>query len=390
MEKQLSEIQKTLWKNKKFLALIVASILILAFASSLNLSITGTSFNQGTQGLNFNFNSVQTPSGSIVKQGTTLDYQASGGPVIGGTIGPFTVNTDTSNNKVYMWSIQNGTTTDNYQANLVECSMSFNIFESGNGAEAGPSKNFGLPTLLDSPTNYNGYNIWLKITPQSAIPFANNPSVFYIAPAYIGLTSSVNWGISSTGGSGAPSISVAQINGAEETSPMAQGDVFAIYYAVGGQPVSLSTTATFQGQPLSPVLFQNQYYIALNLQRLVAVNSYGLGGLLGHNWAFPTGTFHLTVYVWVVGEWVTYFTPGQLPIQVQHATQFGSSTTVLGGIANAINGILSNPLDVFLILLLIVGAGVIILIVFFPELAKALSGAASRKINSGAAKKKSG
>ena len=390
MEKQLSEIQKTLWKNKKLLAVIAASILILAFASSLNLSITGTSFNQGTQGLNFNFNSVQTPSGSIVKQGTTLDYQAGGGPVIGGSIGPFTVNTDTSNNKVYMWSIQNGTTTDNYQANLVECSMSFDIFESGSGAEAGPSRNFGLSTLLDSPTNYNGYTIWLKITPQSAIPFANNPSVFYIAPAYIGLTSSVNWGISSTGGSGAPSISVAQINGAEETSPMAQGSVFTIYYAMGGQSVPLSTTATFQGQPLSPVLFQNQYYIALNLQRLVAVNSYGWGGLLGHNWAFPTGTFDLTVYVWVVGEWTTSFTPGQLPIQVQHATQFGSSTTVLGGIANAINGILSNPFDDFLILLLIVGAGVIILIVFFPELAKALSGAASRKINSGAAKKKSG
>ena len=50
----------------------------------------------------------------------------------------------------------------------------------------------------------------------------------------------------------------------------------------------------------------------------------------------------------------------------------------------------SNPLTQFWLLLIIAGVAIVILIVFFPELAKALSGAASRKINSGAAKKKSG
>jgi len=342
------EAQKWYSRNKKFVWVVLAVILLFAFASSIpSLSITGTSFNQGTQGLNFNFATIQTPSGSEVAiNPQAIDYQASGGPVISGSIGPFTVDTSTTNNRVYTWQIQNGTATDKYQANLVECSMSFDLFESGTGPEAGPAYSSGFSNILvPSPTSYNGYNIWIKITPQQAIPFANNPNEFYIAPAYIGLTSSVNWGIEKVGssGTGAPAITVAQINGAEETSPMAQGDVFPIYYAIGGASVPLSTTDSFQGQPLSPVLFQNQYYIELNIQKLAAVNSYSiLYGSFGHLWAFPTGTFDLTCYVWLVGEWTTYFSPGQLPTQVQHATQFGSSITAFGGIANFLNDLL-NP-----------------------------------------------
>ena len=100
-----------------------------------------------------------------------------------------------------------------------------------------------------------------------------------------------------------------------------------------------------------------------------------------------TVAWQLSVSQFVVGNWIvqdiqnpptTYITPTI------------SNQGWGGDLLNGLFGWLNNPFDLFLILLLIIGAGVIILIVFFPELAKALSGAASRKINSGAAKKKSG
>jgi hypothetical protein len=331
-------------QNHKILVVIVAVLALALISSSFTgLSITGSSFNQGTQGLNFNFATVQDPSGTEHSVNTqAIDYEAGGGPTIGGSIGSFTVDSNTVNNKVYTWELQNGTTEDQYQANLVQCEMSFDIFESGTGSQAGPINEGFLNTFVDSPTNYNNYNIWIKITPQSSIPFADNPNQFAIAPAYIGLSQSVNWGIQATGGSGAPSITVAEINGAEETSPMAQGDIFPIYYAIGGQSVPLSQTITFEGQPLSQTLFQNQYYIELNIQKLVAVNSYGWEGLTGHNWAFPTGTFNLIVYVWLIGEWTTSLQSSQIPVQVQHATQFGSSPTIFNDLATLAANLL-NP-----------------------------------------------
>jgi hypothetical protein len=183
-------------QNHKILVVIVAVLALALISSSFTgLSITGSSFNQGTQGLNFNFATVQDPSGTEHSVNTqAIDYEAGGGPTIGGSIGSFTVDSNTVNNKVYTWELQNGTTEDQYQANLVQCEMSFDIFESGTGSQAGPINEGFLNTFVDSPTNYNNYNIWIKITPQSSIPFADNPNQFAIAPAYIGLSQSVNWG----------------------------------------------------------------------------------------------------------------------------------------------------------------------------------------------------
>lgn len=192
------ETSKWMQNHKILVAIVAVLALVLISSSFTGLSITGLGFNQGTQGFNFNFATVQNPSGSETNVNTqAIDYEAGGGPTIGGSIGPFTVDSSITNNKVYTWELQNGTTEDQYQANLVECHMSFDIFESGTGSQAGPANNPSTPigkinSILDSPTNYNGYNIWIKITPQSAIPFANNPNEFFIAPAYIGLTSSVN------------------------------------------------------------------------------------------------------------------------------------------------------------------------------------------------------
>ena len=403
--KTLKNFSKSVLSGKNKIVLAVFLIVLIGmvlFISANGLSLVSVGYTQGSQGLSFAFASVQTPSGAMITQSSGLNYQLNSGyPTIGGAMQGFTADLANASglDKTYTWSIPNGTVTQNgqtlnaytnYEMERVLCNMSFNIRLSGTGSQAGPALQTGAGAIfgvggyiLSSGVapDYQNYKIWISITPNNFLYFKNNPSQLFIAPAYIGLNNGgaviapITSANSGSYGSGAPAITTAMFSSVVATYPQAQGDVFPIYYNLGGTAASTTqnTLLSYQGQTLDSSIFRSVYYIELTLSQFQAVNTYGWGGLTGHNWAFPSLQYNLCVYVYVIGSWTTYFKQGELPKSLPEPVVSGGATTVLGELASAISSVLSNPLYDLIILgiIIIIVAG--ILIFFFPEAVKIIN-----------------
>ena len=378
----MTENLRNLAKNHRLIiAIAITLVLIIALPSIASISglntLSSIGFNQGTQGLGWQFNSIywngwwnsqtrgsipnlnyitgQAPistqqqiandfGGSLnfaPDQSGTSSGGANGGvgfPTLGGTFGA--MNADVQNasgkNQIYTWNIQNGTIQQNgqtmnvvnqFQMQRVQCTMSFNVFLSGTGSEAGPSVALGAGQAIP---NYAGAQIWMKITPQQFLYFSDNPNQFYIAPALIQLTSNAEPALASVGGgiSGMSDTQRNQFLNQQSTNPEAQGDTFYIYYAPTNTPSQSQISdnqvlSMVNGQQLDPSIFRNSYYVCLNLHEFLPWNDWGFLGVQYHHYAFPSMNYKLTMYVWVVGEWTTYFKPGETIVQKPHPVVSG-------------------------------------------------------------------
>ena len=403
MEKQLSEIQKLLLKNKKIVALVALGIFILAFASGLSLNI---SYSTGFEGPSAAFTSVTNLSPSnqnFVASGSghfnfvnpndntawTANYQVGGtsidvtptdstGNIHSALMGEmtgigFSNGASTPPEKTYSWNITNPASgkIQMYEMAMYPLTWTLNFATS--------TKNFQhISYYVDNVVNMQislNQNMWY---------FSTAPSNVYFGIGAIELTTFQV--ISNQSNVKTAMIPSAQYSLLTLNSP---GNAITASQA-NGQSAS-SIFASYEGAALNPMLFAPSVTTSITISDLAPTAVRNLNGVFTGQDASVHMVFKVDTFV--VGVWSVqppfHGTGGHINPQtsVPGASIFQG---ILGGLGDLNNALLNNPLASFLILLVIAGVGIVILIVFFPELAKALSGAASRKINSGAAKKKSG
>ena len=338
------------WIKHHQLATAITIVFILLFITPAFSGLSILGYTQGTQGFSLNFAAVQNPQGTIFTQSSGLNYQLNSNyPTIGGSIQSFTVDMSNSSglNQVYTWSIQTGSGTingqpatqwTNFQMDRILCNTSFNIRLSGTGSQAGPT----IQGVGSAP-DYQNYKIWISVMPNNFLYFQGNPNQVYIAPAYIGLNqNAIIAPISSQNG-----LSTSGFSSDVATYPQASGDVFPVYYNLGGYATNSSANAptsqtmyTYIGQQLDPAIFRSQYYIELTLSQFMAQNSYSVGGILGHWWAYPSVQYNIQVYAYVIGTWTTYLTPAQVP-------KPNTEPVVQGGVATIFSQLIESILNPF-------------------------------------------
>lgn len=340
---------------------VILSLLGTAIIATPLLSSTSMGFSQGTQGFSFSFDRVYwngaewsatshggspyTGAPSSQKYGYTLsldpDSANDGMPDLSVTQGRFIPDFTNSSgeNQRYLWQIANGSTVINgqtvnryeqFQMQLVRCEWSFNVYLTGTGSEAGFIENL----LWAKAPNWAGARIGITLTPNSFAYFSGNPNHVYFAPAYIGLGSpegkpGSEWTVASYGSVGDNWLPTQAENqtctALQGVTPSNRGEAFGIYYDPYGANVPLNKDSgyIYQGQVLDSSIFRDKYYTELTLNNFYAMNQWG-DLWMTHHWSYPSVKLNVLMYVWVVGEWETYFTPNQIPELQTHG--FGSGT----------------------------------------------------------------
>ena len=374
-------------ENKRLFAILSIGIIAVAMVIILPSQLSATGYTQGSQGMNFAFDSVywnnawwdsshHGTSPADPSAPSSLDFSSqlnlnpdsanAGMPALCGTFGTFytDLNNQTGLNRNYTWQIQNGTDStgnaiyEQYQMSRVECTMSFNIYLSGTGTEAGtpPIGGGGTP-------NWGGAQVYIHLQPNNFLFFQNNPEQVYFAPAYIGLTDNAVPALASSGGGTISTDQAKSLYQMQSTNPEAQGDVFGISYSRGNAVVQNLTEnglLSYQGQTLDPSIFRSDYYIHLTLNTFMAENNWG-ALYLTHSWAFPSYHYDLTMYMYVVGHWTVTIQPGETPTQVPHPVVAGSfnAWSFLGPLGNLFAG-LTGVLSLGLLIVLVLCAAALI------------------------------
>jgi hypothetical protein len=167
------------------------------------------------------------------------------------------------------------------------------------------------------------------------------------------------------------------------TLPSSDNDLLSITSPTNGETAT-DAFYSYEDQALNPTYFAPSVSTSITA---VDVGPYSntnwLGQLSGYD-ASVRLTF--SVYTFVVGEWTvkpTYggegsgIPPGQITVQ--------GGPNILGGLSNLFNSLekdlADNPLVDIVLLIMIAGIGLIIAVVFFPELTKSLSKASAKTIN---------
>jgi hypothetical protein len=331
----------------------VVSLLIIGLMAGVGIyaapmfSLTSAGYSQGTQGFSFSFDNVYFNNymWSAGHYGTSpygygspisaqfginqLSLKPVNMPALTASTGSFVPDWSNSSgqNNQYTWILKSGTVTQNgqtldvyhqYSMALVKCDFNMTISLSGTGSDAG-----GWPPSDSNTPNWAGANIWITLTPNNFAYFKGNPSQVFFAPALVQIKNT-HWGISGYdyygGDRWSPTTEerVACIN-MQSVNPSNPGSVLGIYYAPGGSQVNIDTSSgiDYKGQTLDPSIFRDKYYVNINLAEFQAKNYFGtsfdpLAGFTFHHWIWPSVTFDVQMYVWVVGDWVTYFKPGQV------------------------------------------------------------------------------
>jgi len=390
----MSRQNRMMQGTNKYLTIGILAFLLLIVAVVVGPismgAISSIGFTQGTQGMNWEFDSVywqdswwsrtehgtapliyaartglysRTPS--ALEFGHTLnlnpDDPNKGFPTLAGTFGTFYAYANNSRNDVYTWQIPVGknpstqeTIYRQYQMQRVYCTMSVNVYLAGTGDEAGVDGN--VP-------NYGGAQIWIKMTPNNFAYFRDNPQAVYFAPEYIGLTKDVE--IATKGGGGNINKASSLVADAQSLNPQAKGDSFGIYYQRGGDPISFtggsSSLLSYQGQMLDPQIFRNEYWTKISLNTFMAANVWS-PFWYAHDWAFPSTHFELEVYMFVIGQWTVNVKPGETATQNIHPMVMGSVDPVANIFAFA-----SNPWVLLIILAVVFIIAVIVMAIFFPS-----------------------
>lgn len=322
---------------------VVVILITSAFFVAPLLSVTSIGYSQGTQGFSFTFGNVYfnnawwssgkygvSPWGSnpptVAQFGlNSLNLQPSGMPSLSAATSAFVpdIYNATGQDHSFSWMLPTGTSTVNgqkvnsysqYSMELVRCSFNLTLYLSGSGSEAG--------NYLGASPNWAGAQIWITLTPNEFLYFNSNPNQLYLAPALIQVASA-SWGIKSYdyygGGAWTPSSGdIASTVNLQSVNPSQPGEVIGVYYSLGGTPVNIGTSGyTYDGQALDPAIFRSQYYAEITLNNFQAQNWFAnplsaIIGLYQHSWCYPAVQLNLVMYVWVVGVWQTYFTPGQV------------------------------------------------------------------------------
>ena len=359
-------------RNPLIIILLVGLLLVLSGGSLLGLQTHNPGYAPGTQGLEFQFNSVyfngqyysnneSHGNPSSMSFGYTMDFDpdmaTQGYSDLCASQQSLTVDQEVEP-KSYVWNykvetgkiLPNGTIVDVYkqfEMYRYKCDWAMNLWLSGGEWE----------TLPD----YGGTKGWLRLVPRSFVYFKDNPDEGpFFAPAYIGLDQDVKW--SGVNKDGTVTQNDPDMLKTQDLIPKVQGEMCGIYYQRGGQDIfTEDTLLSYKGAELDPEIFRNEYWMRIDLMSFHPLSWYDMGIWWLHNWKFPSAYMHFLVYLFVVGEWTVYFKTGEVPKLTPH-TPISVQTDILG----AIGAWLTNPWTLFWLF----GIGsiliLVLLIVFAP------------------------
>jgi len=343
-------------KKNKILVTIIIAILGLSFlASGSQLAqVTGpTGFNQGTQGLDFTWAGVlynnqlwsagHYPPGSGTTSPTTFggaslsfspgnQGNAANGPALCGQVGAWTP-TSTTPDQTIPWNITQVNADGSKTVTQVEMyrypfHVAVDVYLAGTYQEA-----VGGAVALDEPSWANS-QVWLKIEPQNFVYFQNAPSEFAIAPALI-QCNGITWGSANapttpdTNGDNLLKYPANSVISNFESIGVSNGAVQTIYYNLNGAPVqnmSESNILSIQGQPLDPSIFRNSYYMKIDLSTWEAKINWAPLNFYIMSAEYPSVKLDFTGYVYVIGQWVTYFKPSEVVTLQPHPPQIVVNT----------------------------------------------------------------
>jgi len=376
-------VSKKTARNPLIIILLIGLLLVLSGGSLLGLQTHAPGYLTGTQGLQVEFQSVyldgaywsstEKPSGSnpsVVNFGYDMtfdpDQSTINRPDLCASQQPITVDADVEP-KTYSWQIkvesgktlENGSIVDVYeQYNMFryQCDWAANVWLSGTEKEA-----MGTDAIwkAESPLcNYAGTTIWQRLTPRSFVYFLDNPKNVFFAPAYIGLSETVEW--ASLDKNGQKIVDDKDIKSTEDMIPKAKGETVGIYYQRGGgDMVTEDTYLKYKGEALDPEIFRSEYWMRFSLSNFKPINTFDIWG--NHNWKFPSAHLHFLVYVFVVGEWEVYIKTGEVPKLEPH-TPIVNITDWWGSFMSW----LTNPSTLFFMGILGSLLLIVLLIIFAP------------------------
>jgi len=372
---------KQVTRDKRKLAVIALGFIMVMNWGRISASLSTVGYVSGYQGLSAEFNSVyfkgywytasttgpnsnylvgkpavaQTASAAEFFDHINLDpdYSSSYLPNLCASQSPICVDTDYGTKTYGPWSVKTGESTQTvtnwtgsyqvttetykeYQIVRYRCEWSVNLWLNGASDEA---------TMDGNAHTWQDAEIWVKLTPQSFVYFADNPDKVYFAPAKIQLADAEWWSLDQTQTkSENPSIASYQ-----DVFPEAKGEALGIFYSRGGSQVDIeSETLSYQGEHLDPSIFRSEYWVRISLGTFRPHSWWNdVLHLTGYSYEFPSVKLDFEVFVFVVGEWTVQLEEGETVSLTNHDPQVVNTSMFqfLWDWAGMVNSWLGNPFN---------------------------------------------